>query len=374
MKIETRCIHSGSIKDHKHGGMVSPVYISSAFDYLSQEENLYPRYNNTPNQNVVAEKIAALEGAQAGLDFSSGLAAIMSALLSQLKTGDHLILQNDLYGGTHHAVAKEFEALGIEYSFVNSLNAKDFELAIQDNTKVIYVETPSNPLLKLIDLKAIAEIAKSHHLVSMIDNTFASPINQQPHSLGIDIVLHSATKYLGGHSDLCAGAATGSAELMEKVHARAVNFGGSLGVRDCALLERSMKTLALRVKQQTANALEIANWLENQSEIEKVYYPGLESHPQYQLALEQMVGFGAMLSFDLKGDAMAFQKRLKLIQPAISLGGVESTITSPVKTSHAKMSATERELAGIKDSNLRLSVGIEDVEDLIEDLRQALEF
>lgn len=373
MKLSTLCVHAGQLKDEKYGGMVSPVYISSAFDYLGYAENQYPRYNNTPNQRSVAQKLAALEGAEAALVYGSGMAAIMSALLSQLKTGDHLVVQNDIYGGTHHALSKEFSRLGIQYTFVYSLEVAEFEKAIRPETKVIYIETPSNPLLKVIDLKAIADLASDRGLISMIDNTFASPVNQQPHEFGIDLVMHSATKYLGGHSDLCAGAVTGSAALISAVHDRGVNFGGSLNARDCSLLERSLKTLNLRVRQQTSNALEIARWLEGRPEIDSVYYPGLESHPQYQLAREQMKAAGAMLSFDLKGDATSFQKRLKLIQPAISLGGVESTITSPVKTSHAKMSDEERQRVGIGENLLRLSVGIEDVDDLKTDLAQALD-
>jgi len=368
----TQCVHEGTIVDTISKGTVSPIYPSSAYDYVDVEETAYPRYYNTPNQKSVGVKIAALENGEEGMVLSSGMAAISTALFSQIKQGDHVLLQNDLYGGTHNAVAKELNKYGIEYDFVNSLNTDDFENHIKPNTKIIYIETPSNPLLKLIDVEAIAQLAKKNDLITIIDNTFASPINQNPIDLGIDIVVHSGTKYLGGHSDMCCGAIVTSAKIMEEIWASAINWGGSLNAQMCSLLERSIKTLALRVKQQNANAQAIASFLEKHDKVDAVYYPGLTSHPQYELAKSQMHGFGGMLSFEVQENADEFVKKLKLIPSAISLGGVESTITSPVQTSHAKMTAEARQQAGIKDNLLRLSVGIEEANDLIEDLKKAL--
>lgn len=368
----TKCVHTGTIVDPKTRGMTTPIYISSAYDYLEVDSHAYPRYFNTPNQKVVGEKIAALENGEEGMVFSSGMAAIITALFSVMKSGDHAIFQNDLYGGTHHAVANEMERYGMSYDFIDSLEAADFEKKITDKTKVIYIETPSNPLLKLIDIKAIADLAKANGLITIIDNTFASPINQNPIDLGIDMVTHSGTKYLGGHSDLCCGALVTTAAHMKNIWNSAIHFGGSLDAQACALLERSLKTLALRVNQQNANAQAIASFLTKHDKVDAVYYPGLTSHPQYELAKKQMTGFGGMLSFEVQDDPDKFVKRLKLIPSAMSLGGVESTITSPVQTSHSKMEKTAREKAGIKDNLLRLSVGIEDANDLISDLDQAL--
>ena len=371
-QFETQCVHEGQLKDTLYKGAISPLYMATAYSY--EETDRYPRYFNTPNQVGLAKKIAALEGAEAGLIFGSGMAAISTALLAFLKKGDHVVLQNDLYGGTTNLVVEHFENYGIEYAFAHGLKAEDFEAKIQENTKVIYVETPSNPLMKLVDLAAVARLAKKHDLVSMIDNTFASPVNQNPIAFGIDVVLHSATKYLGGHSDILAGAAACSAAHMEKIFAVAKSLGGNLSELSIWLLERSIKTLSIRVKQQNENALAIAHYLEAHSAVEKVHYPGLPSHPDHALAKKQMRGYTGMMSFELKADVQrsTFEKALALIQPVVSLAGVESTITIPAITSHKLLSPAARAKQGITDQMVRFSVGIEHLDDLKNDLNQAL--
>ena len=371
-QFETQCVHEGQLKDTLYKGAISPLYMATAYSY--EETDRYPRYFNTPNQVGLAKKIAALEGAEAGLIFGSGMAAISTALLAFLKKGDHVVLQNDLYGGTTNLVVEHFENYGIEYAFAQGLAAEDFEAKIQENTKVIYVETPSNPLMKLVDLAAVARLAKKHDLVSMIDNTFASPVNQNPIAFGIDVVLHSATKYLGGHSDILAGAAACSAAHMEKIFAVAKSLGGNLSELSIWLLERSIKTLSIRVKQQNENALALAHYLEAHSAVEKVHYPGLPSHPDHALAKKQMRGYTGMMSFELKANVhrTTFEKALALIQPVVSLAGVESTITIPAITSHKLLSPAARAEQGITDQMVRFSVGIEHLDDLKNDLNQAL--
>lgn len=372
----TICVHTGSVVDETVKGVNTPVHTSSAFGYRSTASNQYPRYYNTPNQKVVVKKLCALEEAEDGLLFSSGMAAIQVIFFGLLKKGDHLVLSREIYGGTYHFVATELNRFGISYSFTDTTEPESFEAAIQENTRLVYLETPSNPLLKLTDIEAICRIARSRGILTAIDNTFASPLNQQPLKLGVDLVMHSGTKYLGGHSDLIFGALAGSQDLIKQLHPHAVNYGGNLNAETCSLIERSMKTLALRVERQTENAQKIAEFLEKQAGIKKVNYPGLKSHPQHGLARRQMKGFGAMLSFELEGNADTteqFLDRLQLIFPALSLGGVETLICSSAKTSHIKMSSQERAEAGISDTLLRLSVGIEDAQDIIADIRQAME-
>jgi cystathionine beta-lyase/cystathionine gamma-synthase len=367
----TQSVHAGSGGDPQYGGIVNPVYPSAAYDY--EAEVLYPRYFNTPNQKAVAEKIAALENGENALVFSSGMAAIMTSLFAFIKSGDHVLFQSDLYGGTHHAAAHELNRYGMSYSMVDVSNLKAFEKAVRPETKVIYVETPSNPLLKITDLAAVVKIARKHKLVTIIDNTFASPVNQNPIDLGIDVVAHSGTKYIGGHSDLCCGVTVSSSQWIEKIKSSAIHFGGSLDAHACALVERSLKTIVLRVRQQNANAMGIAKFLEKEPGVTKVYYPGLPGHPGHSIARKQMTGgFGGMLSFEITSNPDKFLNALHYIKRAVSLGGVESTICSPVRTSHAKLTPAERKAAGIGDRLLRLSVGIEETEDLIGDLRQAL--
>lgn len=367
----TQSVHVGSPGDPLFGGVVTPIYPSAAYDY--ETDVLYPRYYNTPNQKAVVEKLAALENGEDGLVFSSGMAAIMTSIFAMMKAGDHILFQHDLYGGTHHAALHELERYGMEYSMVDVSDLKNFEKAIRKNTKVIYVETPSNPLLKITNLKAVAKIARAHGLVTIIDNTFASPVNQNPIDLGIDIVTHSGTKYIGGHSDICCGAMVASKKLTDQIKLSALHFGGSLDAHSCYLVERSLKTIVLRVNQQNKNAMVLAKFLESEPKIGSVFYPGLKNHPGHAIAKKQMPGgFGGMLSFEVKGDPDKFIKKLKLIKRAISLGGVESTITSPVRTSHAKLTAAERKTVGISDKLLRFSVGIEEAEDLINDIKNAL--
>lgn len=367
----TLSVHAGSIGDPLYGGVVTPIYPSAAYDY--EAEVRYPRYYNTPNQKAVVEKLVALENGEDGLIFSSGMAAIMTSLFAMIKAGDHVLFQNDLYGGTHHAAVHELERYGMEYSMADVSDLKSFEKAIRKNTKVIYVETPSNPLLKITDLKAVSKLAKKYGIVTIIDNTFASPVNQNPIDLGIDVVTHSGTKYIGGHSDICCGAMVSSKKLTEQIKQSALHFGGSLDAQTCFLVERSLKTIVLRVEKQNENALAIARFLEQEPRVDAAYYPGLKNHPSYAIAKKQMPGgFGGMLSFEVKTNPDKFIKKLQYIKRAISLGGVESTITQPVKTSHAKLTAAERKAVGIKDNLLRLSVGIEDANDLIADIKQAL--
>jgi cystathionine beta-lyase len=261
----------------------------------------------------------------------------------------------------------------MEYTLVDGSDPLNFEKAIRPQTKIIYIETPSNPTLKITDIKAVASIAKKHGLITLIDNTFASPVNQNPFDLGIDIVTHSGTKYIGGHSDICCGAVLTSKALADRIRTSATHFGGSLDAHTCWLVERSLKTIVLRVRQQNSNAQAIAEYLRTDSRVGQVYFPGLPDHPGHAIAKAQMPGgFGGMLSFEVKSDAHQFMDKLKLIKRAISLGGVESTITSPAKTSHVKMSEADRKAIGVTDKLVRLSVGIEEVDDLLEDIRQAL--
>ncbi len=370
----TNCIHSGEIKDTQFGGAVSPIFMASSYPFMDVEKKRYPRYFNTPNQEVIAKKIAVLEHAEAGLPFASGIAAISTTLFAFLKKDDHVVFQNEIYGGAYNLVQEEFENFGIEFSFTDGVEVGDFEEKIKKNTKVIYLETPSNPLLSITDIKAIADLAKTHNIITIIDNTFASPINQTPLDLGIDISIHSATKYLGGHSDILAGAVAGTEDHIEKIFQKGKNLGGNISDFMCYLLERSIKTLGIRVEKHNANAQIVAEFLNNHPSVQKVYYPGLKDHPNYEIAKTQMNGFGGMLSFelDIKLDVKEFQNALKMIKASMSLAGVESTILMPSLTSHGLLSEEERKKQGISDQLLRLSVGIENVEDIIDDLQYAL--
>jgi len=375
MKKDTQCVHSGTYADPQTRGINTPIYTSSSFEYLDMPENIYPRYFNTPNQKAIIDKLCALENAQDGLIFSSGMAAISTVIFSFLGSGDHLVLPRDIYGGTHHFATAEFDKFGIEYSFTGN-QTTDIERAIRPNTRIIYIESPSNPLLKITDIESIAELARSKNILTVIDNTFATPINQNPLDLGVDVVIHSGTKYIGGHSDICCGVVLASEKLIAVIKESAANLGGSLNAITCYLIERSLKTLGIRIAKQNLNALAIANHLQSNSLIKKVNYPGLENHPGFQIAAKQMKAFGGMLSFELddqRVNPVEFLKKLNLIKPALSLGGVETIICAPVATSHEKMSEAERAELGITNSLLRLSVGIEDPDDLIADIEQALE-
>ena len=372
MKLTTKCIHSGGHRDSLTRGINTPIYTSSVYEYLDRDDQPYPRYFNTPNHDATVSKICALEGAESGLLFASGMAAISTTLFTFLRQGEQGLFQDELYGGTYHLLQRELPRQGIT-TVLASTGADALISAMGKDTRLVYLESPTNPLLTVVDIEKIAKAARKKNILTIIDNTFASPINQNPIALGIDLVIHSGTKYLGGHSDLCCGAVVGRRELVEEIAQSALCYGGSLGAEDCALLERSLKTLALRVKQQTTNAMVLAKFLEGHEQVKKVYYPGLTTHPGHEIAIRQMHGFGAMLSFELLGgDPLLFQKDLQLITPAMSLGGVESTITQPATTSHRHLSEQEREDMGITDGLLRLSVGVEDAEDLMGDLGQAL--
>lgn len=342
----------------------------------SYDDIRYIRLNNTPNHLAVHEKLAALEGAEDALVTASGMAAVSSTLLAFLSKGDHLLAQNVLYGGTHNFVTSDLEEFGISYDFIDGDDPESWEKAVRPNTKAIYVESMTNPLLQVADHKKIVEFAKSRNLVSIIDNTFATPINFQPLKLGYDLSLHSCTKYLNGHSDIVAGAVIGRSDLVLKVKLRLNHFGGSLDPHACFLLERGMKTLAVRMRQHNESALKIAQFLEDHTAVEKVNYPGLRSHPHHERAKELFSGFSGMMSFELSGGkevAIRFMKSVTIPITAPSLGGVESLVTLPSTTAHVGMSHEDREKTGISEGLIRLSVGIESTEDLIEDFTQALE-
>ncbi|HLV69074.1 MAG TPA: PLP-dependent aspartate aminotransferase family protein [Xanthomarina sp.] len=372
--INTICVHTGDIKDEQFKGAVSPIYMSTSYQFEDVEVRRYPRNFNTPNQEHLSKKIAALEHAEAAMIFSSGMAAVSTTFLAFLKAGDHLVIQNPLYGGTSNFVREELSKYGISYTFTEGYQVSDFEKAIQPNTKLIHIESPSNPLLTITDIRAVAKLAQSKQIITSIDNTFASPIIQNPIDLGIDIVIHSATKYLGGHSDILAGAVAASQEHIHAIWNLGKNLGGSLSDFMVWMLERSMKTLALRVKAQSRNAKKLARFLDKHPDITQVYYPGLKHHPEHELAKSQMRRFGAMMSFELDSsiDASKFLKSLKLIKPSMSLAGVESTMLLPALTSHSLLSKEERETLGIGDGLIRFSVGIESHKDLIHDIEQAI--
>jgi len=373
LKKATQAVRAGTHHEKNMGGLNTPMLSSSAIEYLDDSEVRYPRYFNLLNHDVVAEKMSVLEGAEAGLVTSSGMAAISSILLGLLGDGDHVVFTEGLYGGTHALIINELARVGISYSFT-ATNIAAIENATNDTTRMIFVESPGNPLLSVVDLAAVAAFAKPRGILTVIDNTFASPILQNPIKLGFDLVMHSGTKYLGGHSDLCCGTVNGPAELIGKVRNHGINHGGCLNAQDCHLLERSLKTLEIRVQRQSANAAIVARQLDKSEHIKLVRYPGLKGDPGHTIAARQMEGFGGMLSFELSDDIdpETYLRRLKMVNCAISLGGVETTICQPVATSHQKMPEAERQRLGITASLLRLSVGIEDAEDITNDLLQAL--
>ncbi len=375
MHKETVCIHSGTYMDRETGGLNSPVFTSSSYHYLDRDDVPYPRYFNTPNQQVVVRKVCDLEGAQDGVLFSSGMAAMSTALLSFAGSGDHVVMLDALYGGTHSLATNELQRMGIQCEFV-ATDADAVVAAIKPQTKVIVIESPTNPLMEVIDIRRVAEAAAVRGVTTIIDNTFATPIHQTPLALGIDVVVHSGTKYLGGHSDLCCGIALSSSDRVRKIRATARHLGGSLDAQACYLLERSLKTLALRVRQQSHNAMRMAEFLNAHPAVAKINYPGLPDAAGHAIAKSQMQAFGAMLSFELDTaacDTLGFLRRLRCIHSAVSLGGVETIICSPAETSHSTISRQDRERIGISDDLLRLSVGIEHADDLIADIQQALD-
>ena len=372
--INTRCTHSGNLEDERFRGAVSPIYVSTSYAYEDVDIKRYPRYFNTPNQEALCQKMAALENTEKALIFGSGMAAVSTAILAFVQSGDHIILSEHSYGGTQNLIREEFNKFNIEYTFIAEPTVEAYKEAIRENTRVLYLETPSNPLMQITDLERAAALARERGLITMIDNTFASPVNQNPADFGVDIIIHSATKYMGGHSDICAGAVMGSAEHIDRIFQLAKNLGGSLSDYTVWLLERSIKTMGLRVKAQSENALSLAQFLKTCPEVSRVYYPGLEDHPDHELAKKQMKAFGGMLSFELAPmvDLKEFTRSLKMVKASMSLAGVESTLTLPSQTSHALLSEAQRKAAGIAEGLIRFSSGIEDIEDLKNDLLQAL--
>ena len=371
-KIGTKCVHSGNIVDDKFHGSISPIYPATTYDY--RKTDTYPRYFNTPNQLALSRKISDLESAEDSILFGSGLGAVSSTMFSFLKSGDHVILHDSIYGGTINLVNTEFKKFNIDFSYIDINDVDLLKSTIKKNTRIIYFETPTNPLLQIVDISLISSVAKENNIISIIDNTFASPINQNPINFGIDLVIHSATKYLGGHSDILAGSVSGAKEHIEKIKKSGINYGANLSDYTVWLLERSIKTLSVRVNVQNQNALDLANFLEDNSLIKKVFYPGLENHLSHEIASKQMNGFGGMMSFEVtdKINSEDFVSDLKIISPTMSLAGVESSITSPSKTSHKKVDPQIRKKLGISDNLLRFSVGIEDIEDLMLDLDKSL--
>ena len=378
--LETKLIHAGEPDPLINGAVSIPVFQSSTFEYSGQTDYhdlKYIRLNNTPNHIALHQKLATLENAEAAVVTSSGMAAISTTILALLSSGDHCLAQECLYGGTHEFILKDLSALNISFDFIDGNAPQNWEDKLRSNTKAVYVETMTNPLLQIADLKAVVEFAKSNKLISIIDNTFATPINFRPPELGFDLSIHSCTKYLNGHSDIVAGAVIGRRDMIEKITHKLNHLGGSLDPHACFLLHRGMKTLAVRMKHQNESALKIARFLENHQAIEKINYPGIESHPGHKRACDLFDGFSGMLSFELKGGVEAAERfiqntTLPIVAP--SLGGVESLITRPVTTCHSGLCQEDLQKLGISDSLIRVSIGIEATEDLIEDFKQALEF
>ena len=383
-RTATRAIHCGEEKHGIGAPVTTPITRTSTFTFSSTAEMkrwaegrskayIYTRYGN-PTLAVAEEKLAALEGAEAAVVTASGMAAISSALLAVLQSGDEMIATRRLYGGSYRLKRDILPRLGIRVHYVENDLAGIGQL-INKKTRVLYTETPTNPTLRLVDLRKAALIARQYKLVSIVDNTFGTPVLQKPLALGFDMTVHSATKYLGGHSDLIAGAVTGSQKLMAAVRQMVIYLGGSMDPEVGFLLIRGMKTLELRVKRQSENAMAVAKFLAKHPKVARVHYPGLHSHPDHALAKKQMSGFGSMLAFDLKGGIGAARRvcdRVRVFLLAASLGGVESLVVLPLYTSHYKMSANELAAAGVSPGTVRVSVGLEDPRDLIDDLKQAL--
>lgn len=371
VRIDTLLIHAGQPRPRIGGAAVTPIFQSAVFEFdgrTDYHDLRYPRLNNLPNHRALHARIAALEGAQDALVTASGMAAITTTLLTVAGGGGRVLVQDCLYGGTHDFLVHDAFDLGITFDV--------FRPDDPGQACAVYVEALTNPLLQVIDHREVVAFARAHGLVSIVDATFATPINFRPIELGYDLVIHSATKYLNGHSDLAAGVVAGNAELVARIKRRLDHLGGSLDPHACFLLERGLKTLALRVRRQNESALRIARFLESRPEVTRVHYPGLESHPHHARARELFAGCGGVLSFELEGGtaaADALIERLELAVHGPSLGGVETLITRPATTSHAGMSEEERRRAGIPEGLVRLSVGIEDPRDLIDDLAAALD-
>jgi len=376
--LNSLAVHAGTIIDPRYRGVNTPVHPSTAIGFLNGYGSIpYPRNHTIPNHDAVAEKIAALEGGESALVLATGMSAITAGILTAVRPGEHVLMQRNIYGGTRALVDILRYKHNIGVTLIDTMVPDELENNMSGDTVLVYMETPTNPLLDIIDIQPVTQWAKDNRILTMIDNTFASPVNQRPLELGCDIVMHSATKYLSGHSDLMAGALISNDDFIERSRKLSSIYGMSLNAVDLSLLERSMKTLGVRVKQQNENAMTIATWLSKHPSISRVHYPGLPSHPGHDIARKQMSGFGGMMSFELAGTDThfrdAFLEKLSMIAVATSLGGVESTMTVPIQTSHNLLSEEERNTLGIHDMLIRFSIGIEDANDLIHDLEQALQ-
>jgi len=379
---ETEAVRGGTDLNKKDGPLSTPIYQTSTFEVTDSQRQVevthtdmfYTRYGN-PTHTVAESAIAELEGTDAALLFASGMCAVTTTVLGLLKSGDHIVAQRDIYGGVTKFFTQWLPKLGIEVTLVDTNDYEQHVRAIRATTKMLYLESPTNPVARVIDLKKVAGIARQHNLISMIDSTFATPINQRPAEYGIDLVMHSGTKYFGGHSDLIAGIVAGRQDLIDQIHETRTTLGGSMDPHAAWLLLRGIKTLAVRVQRQNENALKIAQFLAQHPKVRRVFYPFLEGNPQRALAMEQMSGGGGVLSFEVDGtgdDARRLAESLRLFTLAASLGGVDSLVTIPVLTSHAMISAEERRKMGVTEQMIRLSVGIESADDLIADLDRGL--
>ena len=377
MKFNTKAIHAGQEPEETSGAVMPPIFQTSTYAQEAPNVNKgydYARVGN-PTRTALEKLIAGLEGAEECACFASGCAA-MDAVLKMFRPGDQIIASDDLYGGTYRLFTKVFEPFGIEFSFVDMTDFQEVKEAATDNAKLLWIETPTNPMLRVVDIEELTSFADDNDILSLVDNTFASPYLQQPLELGADMVLHSTTKYLGGHSDIIGGAvATSNSDIMEQLRFQVKTTGAVPGPMDCYLTLRGIKTLSVRVQQSVDNAKKVAHFLDEHEAVDRVIYPGLESHGQHEIAKKQMSDFGGMVSFSLKDDsiesAQEFMSRTEVFTLAESLGGVESLISHPASMTHGSIPKEVREKAGLKDSLIRLSVGIEDAEDLIDDLDQA---
>jgi len=374
----TRAIHAGQEPDPATGATIVPIYATSTYTQAAPGQHKGYEYSRSgnPTRTALETCLASLEEGERGLAFASGLAATTAVFAGLLKPGDHVVSSADLYGGTYRLLERVFKPWGLTADYTDDASSVGFEKLMTKGTKLVWIETPTNPLLQVLDIAALAEVAHKHGALLAVDNTFASPYLQQPLKLGADIVVHSTTKYLGGHSDVVGGAIIGKKDLLQPVAFYQNAAGGVPGPFDAFLTLRGLKTLAVRMERHCSNAMQIANWLTKQPAVAKVYYPGLPDHPGHKVAAKQMRGFGGMISFRLKGGAEAAKKfltRTKLFSLAESLGGVESLVCHPSTMTHASIPVAIREARGVDDGLIRLSVGIEDVEDLQGDLRVAME-
>jgi cystathionine beta-lyase/cystathionine gamma-synthase len=379
---ETEAVRGGTELSKKNAPLTTPIYQTSTFQVTDSDQQLrathtdmfYTRYGN-PTNTVAESAIAELEGVDAALLFASGMAAITTSVLALLKSGDHIVAQRDIYGGANKFLGQWLPKLGIETTFVDTTEYDQHARAIKSNTRMLYLESPTNPTLRVVDLKRVSALARQHNLLTMIDSTFATPINTRPAEFGIDLVMHSGTKYFGGHADLIAGVVAGRRDLIDKIHETRTTLGSCMDPHAAFLLVRGIKTVAVRVERQNENALRIAEFLASHPKVKRVHYPFLKGHPQRALAMEQMAGGGGVLSFEVDGtgeDARRVSEALHLFTLAPSLGGVDSLVTIPVLTSHAMISAEMRQKMGVTEQLIRLSVGIESVDDLIADLEHGL--